>query len=219
MKRGNVVITWHECLDVVNLMWEHPRIFHRLRIFMKGFCIYYLSIQKGSLIITYKFQRTAPSVQFIQMGQRSNSTVDRRWMLRVALMSLHEQSTKAYIVLQNKHYVCLLGNVGEQFKNLKIYLRVNVVFFSPLKPWTSQSAAVSTEAVLEGTAQMVTNCFLSINFQGPLLGMNFMAILNQILLGFLKSFKKGLKSFLQHYFDLIVEKFGQAQTCCQLPER
>lgn len=54
-------------------------------------------------------------------------------------------------------------------------------FFIILKPWTLQSAAISAEAVLEGTAQVVTNCFLSINFQGPLLWINFVPV--QIFLG------------------------------------
>lgn len=42
--------------------------------------------------------------------------------------------------------------MGEQFKNLKVHLHVNV--FS-LKSWTSLGAAISAVAVLEGTTETV----------------------------------------------------------------
>ena len=39
------------------------------------------------------------------------------------------------------------------------------IFFFPLKPWTSLSAAISAETMLKGTAQMVNNHLLAIPFR------------------------------------------------------
>lgn len=70
--------------------------------------------------------------------------------------------------------------------------------FVSLKLWISLSATISAEAMLEGTIQMVSNCFLT--FQSPL---SWMKTACNSLPNFSWLLVHGLESLLQLGFDYL----------------